>query len=322
MVSAPPSALPEGPITLIPQFVERIWGTDALDPYFPAPSPGRKIGEAWLTAEECHIEGTDLTLGELAQSDPALAAGGHGFPLLIKLLFPREKLSVQVHPDDAYAQASLGQPRGKTECWYILSAEPGAQVAVGFREQITPAAMQAAIADGTIESHLRMIPVKAGDMIFIDAGTVHAIGPGMVLLETQQYSDVTYRLWDYGRPRELHVEAGLAVTRSETAAGLMKPVGMGAFDRLVNCPYFTVDRFQLQPGALVNLGKSAQLQILVALGSSAQLLTPDASRSLPAESWSLPMAEAVLLPVSTTQYTLQCDEASEVLRITGAPQPS
>ena len=208
----------KGPVLLLPRFVERIWGSASLEPYFAAqPDQTGPIGEVWLTATDCQVSGSSQTLGDLAAAEPA-AFGCEvpgEFPLLLKLLFPTDKLSVQVHPNNAEAQATLGQPRGKTECWYVLSADAGAEVAVGFREPLSPAAMQQAIADGSIEQHLRKLPVRAGDMIFVDAGTVHAIGPGMVLLETQQYSDVTYRLWDYGRPRELHIEAGLAVTRSK-----------------------------------------------------------------------------------------------------------
>ena len=302
-------ALAAGPVHLLPRFVERIWGTKKLDPYFP-PSD-KQIGEVWLTAEECVVAGTSVTLGELTGRLPGLLGNtdGTGFPLLLKLLFPREKLSIQVHPNDAQAQATLGQPRGKTECWYVLSADPGAVVAVGFREPLTREAMQQAVVDGTIESKLRMLPVQAGDMVFVDAGTVHAIGPGVVLLETQQYSDVTYRLWDYGRDRELHVEAGLAVTRTSTNAGPVPPIPMGAFDRLVTCPYFTVDRFRLQPGDEAKLGVDEQLQILVAIGEGAVL------RSQAANGWRLPQAHAVLLTPGAGPRTLQAASQIEVIRI-------
>ena len=140
------------------------------------------------------------------------------FPLLMKFLFPREWLSVQVHPNDAEAQA-IGQPRGKNECWYVLSAEPDAKLALGFREKMTPEEIERAIHEGTLESKLQYVPVKAGDMVYVEAGTIHAIGPGMVVLETQQYSDTTYRLYDYGRPRELHLKDGLAVTKAQTEVG-------------------------------------------------------------------------------------------------------
>ena len=222
--TAQPAPAVAEPVTLAPILVERIWGVDSLAPWHIG-GANASIGEIWLTAETCVAEvgaGKGHTLAELTAAAPVAFGDprGEGFPLLIKLLFPREKLSVQVHPDNAQAQA-LGMPRGKTECWYVLEAQPGAEVAVGFREPLSTEQIAASIQDGSIEGKLRMLPVKAGDMVFVDAGTVHAIGPGMVVLETQQYSDTTYRLWDYGRPRELHVEAGMAVTRTDTKAGLV-----------------------------------------------------------------------------------------------------
>ncbi len=140
----------------------------------------------------------------------------------MKLLFPNDKLSVQVHPDDAQAQA-MGQPRGKTECWYVLEAEPGATIALGLKTGATADVVRAAIAGGTMEDWMEWVPVSVGDMVFVDAGTVHAIGPGVVLLETQQTCDVTFRMYDYGRPRELHVEQALKVMRAKTAAGKVAP---------------------------------------------------------------------------------------------------
>jgi len=172
---------------------------------------------------------------------------GGEFPLLVKLLFPAEKLSVQVHPDDAQARA-LGETRGKTECWYVLEAEPGAAVALGLKDGVDAAAVRAAVADGAsgnMESLLKWVPVSVGDMLFVDAGTVHAIGPGVVLLETQQTSDVTYRLYDYGRPRELHLEKGLQVLKAKTAAGKIPPTRMDGFMRLIEQKYFVVDRFDV-----------------------------------------------------------------------------
>jgi mannose-6-phosphate isomerase len=174
---------------------------------------------------------------------------GGEFPLLVKLLFPAEKLSVQVHPDDAQAQA-LGETRGKTECWYVLEAEPGAVVALGLKDGVDVAQVKAAVTDGTMESLMEWVSVSVGDMLFVDAGTVHAIAPGVVLLETQQTSDVTYRLYDYGRPRELHLEKGLQVIKTKTAAGKVAPRMMNGFTRLIEKKYFVVDRFDVAAGEL------------------------------------------------------------------------
>jgi mannose-6-phosphate isomerase len=237
---------------------------------------------------------------------PEAFVGGAGaeFPLLVKTLFPREKLSVQVHPNDTQAVA-LGLGRGKTECWYVLSAEPGAELALGFREEISADAVRAAIADGTLEEKLNYLQVKAGDMVFVEAGTVHSIGPGMVILETQEYSDITYRLYDYGRPRELHVDAGLAVTRTSTSAGLVAPVSMDGFMRLVASDYFVVDRFSLTADAAA-LGRGDKMQMLFALGEGASVEGEAGSVRL--DPW-----RVMVLPAEGVEYALR--GAGEVIRI-------
>ena len=298
-----------GPVTLRPIFQERIWGVETLPDWYPQPAVGKPVGEAWLTAETCVVESGALdgiSLAELTRRYPAsFASSATGeFPLLIKTLFPREKLSVQVHPNDEEARV-LGQPRGKTECWYVLSAEEGATVAVGFREEISLEQVRSAIADGTLEDKLRYLPVKAGDMVYVDAGTVHAIGPGMVVLETQEYSDVTYRLYDYGRPRELHVDAGLAVSRTTSSAGLVAPVEMDGFTRLVACDYFVVDRFSLSRGT-APLGMCKQMQMLFAMSEGSSVESN-------AGTTRLEPGRIVLLPAEGVEYVLR--GVGEVIRI-------
>lgn len=301
------------PLTLEPVLVERIWGAHDLSPWYSGDPGSKPIGEIWLTADTCKVsDGPDAgkTLAEVAEAAPDRFGDprGEGFPLLIKLLFPKEKLSVQVHPDDAEAQA-LGMPRGKTECWYVLSADPGAQVALGFQEPMSQAQVKAAIEDGSLESKLRMLPVKAGDLVFVDAGTVHAIGPGMVVLETQQYSDTTYRLWDYGRPRELHVEAGTAVTKTTTKAGLVPPEAGKGWTRLVSCAYFAVDRFALSPAQAAPLESPDKLQILIALGEGCTLQS--SAGEVP-----LPKAHAVVLPAGAASYSVRCAaDGAQVVRV-------
>jgi mannose-6-phosphate isomerase len=281
-----------GPVVLRPIFQERIWGVEKLPEFYAQPHAGKPIGEAWLTAETCvaatgPMEG--MSLAEMAKEAPEKFAGPE-FPLLIKMLFPKEKLSVQVHPNDAEAK-ELGQSRGKTECWYVLEAEPGATVAVGFKEAISLAEVQTAIEEKNLDEKLRYVPVEAGDMVFVDAGTVHAIGPGMVVLETQQYSDVTYRLYDYGRPRELHVDAGLAVSKVETSAGLVQPVPMHGFMRLVSCEYFVVDKFEVQGSA--ELAGVSGMQMVLALGEGMSVGQME-----------LPPGSVVVLPSEGVRYTV------------------
>lgn len=227
------------PFRLKPWFSERVWGRHDLRPWFADTGTTEAVGEAWLTGPESVAE-TGAFAGRTLES-LATELGGE-FPLLVKLLFPAEKLSVQVHPDDAQAMA-LGETRGKSECWYVLEAQPGAAVALGLKDGADAQTVKAAIADGTMESLLQQVPVSVGDMLFVEPGTVHAIGPGMVLLETQQTSDVTYRMYDYGRPRELHLEKALQVMKPKTGAGKVAAREMDGFTRLIEHKYFVVDRF-------------------------------------------------------------------------------
>jgi mannose-6-phosphate isomerase len=217
------------PFLIEPRFVSRVWGWKDLHPWYDEVAQREPIGEVWLTGDDCSVATgphAGKTLGEVFHESPQAMLGENASsgdsPLLIKVIFAREKLSVQVHPDDRLAQ-KYGEPRGKTECWYALTAEDGAQVAAGLKPGVTLDEVKAGIQDGTLEKDLTMLPVHAGDMIYVDAGTVHAIWPGSVLLETQQNCDLTYRMFDYGRGRELHIEKSLEATRLKTAAGKVAP---------------------------------------------------------------------------------------------------
>ena len=239
------------PFQVQPTFSERIWGTKDLRPWYNFVTEGNPVGEVWLTGDESRASTGVLagkTLGEifaehsqemLGASAPASVQGAS--PLLLKLIFAHDKLSVQVHPDDRLAQ-KYGEPRGKTECWYTIAAEPGAAVAAGLRPGVTLETVEAEVADGTLEKSLEVVPVQAGDMVFVDAGTVHAIWPGSVLLETQQNSDLTYRLFDYGRPRELHVAKALEAIRLKTGAGKIPPIELPDRTVLIDRQYFSVER--------------------------------------------------------------------------------
>ena len=204
------------------RMVERPWGRGLLPAPFIVPA-GEKIGEVWF--------------------EPPAAFEA----LLVKYIFTSEALSVQVHPSDG--EAPRGK-RGKEECWYVTAAEPDAKLGIGFKSPIAPEAIRAAALDGSIEHLLEWHSAKAGDFFYIPAGTVHAIGPGLSLVEVQQNSDMTYRLYDYGRPRELHLDAGIAV-----ANGLPYPRRLhrhvperGAVS-LVDGPHFRLDRVDGAPDA-------------------------------------------------------------------------
>jgi mannose-6-phosphate isomerase len=185
-----------------PRLVPKVWGSTRLEPLFP--DNPQKIGEVWFE-------------------------GVPDLPLLIKFLFTTEPLSVQVHPE------------GKTEMWHILAAEPGAKIAAGFRETISEERLRASALSGEIEELLEWFEARPGDTFFIPAGTVHAIGAGLTLCEIQQWSDVTYRLFDYGRPRELHLEEGARVSRLGPHAA-RQSAGEGV---LVSCPFFTTEKLRV-----------------------------------------------------------------------------
>jgi len=259
------------PLRLEPQLVHRIWGARSLAPLFPKKQNlAEPVGEAWLTGNECRIANGDLAgraLGEAWRAMPAAIAGTRmdrqkPFPLLVKFLFPEDILSIQVHPDDEYArkhEAATGWS-GKTEAWHVLAARDGAYVRVGLLPEVTPELFRQAIADGSAERCLRHLPVECGDTIFVPAGTVHTIGPGVVLCEVQENSDLTYRVFDYnrtdasGKPRELHVEKALAVTRfGEQLGGKMprqRKEQPGMIEtKCVECPYFSVERWDFAVAA-------------------------------------------------------------------------
>lgn len=223
--------------------VAKPWGCEELPAPFPAPG-GERIGEIWFEPDEA-----------LPQ-------------LLIKYLFTSEKLSVQVHPDDA--QAPPGS-RGKEECWLVLSAQPEARLAIGFREPVSADAMRAAALDGSIEHLLEWHTVEAGDFFYLPAGTVHAIGPGLALIEVQQNSDVTYRLFDYGRPRELHLDQAVAVASgSPYPRGLHRRLAPGASAVLADGPHFRLERVcGLPDSALAERFSAAALVVPVSGAVSA-----------------------------------------------------
>jgi len=246
------------PLLMQPGFDPRPWGTQDLSPIYPNHKFGEKIGEAWLTGDECKVSNGPLagkTLSQLSQQYQQELVGDAArdpkrFPLLLKFLFPHEKLSVQVHPDDAQA-LRVGEPWGKTECWYVAHAKPGSQIALGLKPGITAAQLEEAIHQTRAEEVLNWVNVYAGDMIYVAGGTVHTLGPGSIIVETQQQSDMTYRLYDYGRPRELHLKDGMAAVKEHVKSGkVIRPApieregGRIRFSRLVEAPYFAVEMFE------------------------------------------------------------------------------
>jgi mannose-6-phosphate isomerase len=328
------------PFLMIPIFDERPWGVRDLRPIYTR-VVNEPIGESWLTWEDNRVANGPLagrTLSELSKQFRRELVGKLScyedrFPLLVKFLFPGDKLSVQVHPDDARAQKN-GYPCGKTECWYVLRANPGAQVALGLKAGVTLAQFEQAIEETRAEELLNWLDVHAGDMIYVAAGTVHTIGGGMVLVETQQTSDVTYRLYDYGRPRELHIAEGLAATKLQTNAGKVvgradpstgsgqdlqvrvnadkyrvQPASPAADSNvLVRSPYFQVEKMPLRDPLRAKVSPDSP-HILVAVGGAGMV------EAAGMEPISFATGDAVVVPASVREYTVRPQWELELMRM-------
>ena len=222
--------------------VRKPWGSADLKPWSAIDESGAAIGELWF---------------ERADPDATTPS------LLLKLLFTTQPLSIQVHPDDALAQ-SRGLPNGKTEAWYVLAAAPGARIALGLKRALTPAQLRSAIADGSISQLVQWRPVAKDDVVFVPAGTIHAIGAGLVLAEIQQRSDTTFRLFDYGRARELHIDDAVAAAHARPAGP--QPVAKRLSDErtlLAVNPYFVLERIDLLPGTTCALRAERESWLLV-----------------------------------------------------------
>ncbi|WP_229782313.1 type I phosphomannose isomerase catalytic subunit [Deinococcus daejeonensis] len=247
-MTVPPAALP-ALLPLAPRYHARVWGGDRLAP----PVGGTPIGEAWIADGRSVVTDGPLagqTVEGLMRAHPQDLLGRDGqpdagFPLLIKLLDCRDWLSVQVHPNDAQARAMVGPgERGKTEAWHFLHVEPGAELLAGVTPGTTPEALAGAIRHGGILDVSERARPEVGDTLFIPAGTLHALGPGLLLYEVQQASDTTYRVYDWDRPasagRALHLEESVAVTRADLRGDWHAAAQTGGVGTLVSCPEFTL----------------------------------------------------------------------------------
>src|SRR5436190_1398949 len=234
------------------RIVHKPWGARDLRPWSSIDGTNDPVGELWFERADKNA------------SNPAL---------LLKLLFTSEPLSIQVHPDDKFARA-MGMPNGKSEAWYVLSAEPDAKIGIGLRHPVTPQALRASIRDGSIAELVEWRPVATGDVVFIPAGTIHALGAGIVLVEIQQHSDATFRLFDYGRGRELHEDKGVAAAD----AGPPQPAGTArrlTRERtvLVASQHFVFEKVDLAAGSSWALLAEPETWILVLDGHAAIGLT-------------------------------------------------
>lgn len=252
------------PLLLDPVLHTRVWGSQRLHTQLGKTLPSADpYGESWEMHDTARVANGPLAgqrLGDLLTRYGTMLTGAgfdpaQGLPLLVKLLDASDWLSVQVHPNDAQAQALEGDPRGKTEAWIILAAEPGARLVVGVQPGTTRAQIAQAARDSTLDSLLVYADVSAGDTLFIGAGTVHAIGGGILLYEIQQSSDTTYRLYDWGRrdlngqPRALHIEKGAQVANTSGAPIVRAGAAHGPVVDIVQSPYFVTRLYRLAAGS-------------------------------------------------------------------------
>jgi mannose-6-phosphate isomerase len=299
------------PSRLAPVFVPRIWGARKLEPLFDAPPGPEPIGEVWLTGERCIFASGPLAGRTMGDAWPSLTPDWTGtrirsaprIPLLVKFLFPEDKLSVQVHPSDDYARAheSCADPMGKTEMWYVIDSRDNAQIGLGFRPGVTKDDCQRSIADSSVENTLRQITVQPGDAFFVPSGTPHMIGPGMVLCEIQQHSDITYRVFDFNRRqadgslRQLHIRQALDVLDfSHSRGGPIEPVRVpcGPLTKtyLAACAYFATEKWEFST-RVTGTTSADRFEILVIISGRGAMASDGESVPYgPAEVWLLPAA--------------------------------
>ena len=272
------------PIKLKPAFKDYLWGGTRLRDDFGKDCDFAKIAESWELS--CHKDGNSvvadgefagLTLAQYIEKEGKSVLGTNcekfeNFPILIKLIDAKDNLSVQVHPNNEYAQRVEGE-YGKTEMWYVVDCDEGASLLYGFKHNITKEEFRERIENNTLLEVTNSVPVKKGDVFFIEAGTLHAIGKGILIAEIQQNSNTTYRIYDYGRvgadgkPRQLHIDKAVDVTNLCPAKPYpqSEPVDMGGWTkkRLAKCEYFTVDVINVDTSASLEADKSSFVNILV-----------------------------------------------------------
>lgn len=293
------------PLLMRPYFTDNVWGGERLKNDFGKDTPFDITGESWEASAipgcESVVEGGELAGKTLTEAcavlGKRLTGRAKGFPLLVKLIDARERLSVQVHPGDRYAKARHGK-KGKTEAWVVLDAPEGASLVLGI--DATLKGFEKAISGGTVEQTLRHAPVKAGDAFNIPAGTVHAIGAGLLIYEIQQPSDVTYRVYDWGRPRELHIADALKVIkaglgREGAVAPARETLAGGVRESLVRNRFFALDRVSAEARLTLHLG-----------GESVGVLTALDEMSLEYEGGALCLARGrtAVLPAALGEFAL------------------
>jgi len=318
------------PARLEPIFSPRPWGARTLAPLFPEKSNlAEPLGEAWMTGVECRFASGPFAgqkLGDVWPTLPLAWTGTKGggaadgsFPLLVKFIFADEKLSVQVHPDDDYAarHEKAAGGRGKTEMWYAIHARPGAEVLAGLKPGVTAQIFKRAIEAGSAEDCLQHVSMSAGEAIFVPAGTAHTIGADLVLCEVQEYSDLTYRVFDYnrrdaqGRTRQLHIDKALQVMRfGEQHGGKIAPVriarGGVAETYYIACQFFAVEKWEFAERIAAETSPQHFDLLIFLEGRGSIQWGEDSGEYAPAQTW--------LLPAALGAYHLAPRERTSLLR--------
>ena len=343
------------PLKLPPSFREKIWGRRDLAPLLPRQEPS-PIGELWFSFEENQIANGPLrgrTLGSLMREfGPSLMGTSYHpvamsrrsagqaeqslpgseqpyFPILSKFIFSSDQLSVQVHPDDDYALEHEGGP-GKSEIWYIVDAEPGARLAIGLTRKLSSDELRRAAQSGGISNYLNWLEARQGQAFFVPAGTLHTIGPGFILCEIQRNSDLTYRFHDFdrlgddGKPRALHIERAVAVTRQQPYPGPQEPFRFPdeqwRRELLAACPHFAVERIEY--GKPVSYIADAERAHLLLFTAGEGRLAADPLRREgsvggaggPAADHVYRAADAYLIPADAEPFTLIPNSATTIIR--------
>lgn len=312
------------PFLVEPLLKERVWGGSRLGAHDPP------YGEAWIVSEQSPVVSgtcTGLALAEVVDLDPAgflgepvFDAHGAAFPLLIKLLDPADWLSIQVHPDDALAIELEGPGfRGKTEAWYVLEADPGAELIAGVRAGIAAEDVRGVIREGSLEVLLERHPVREGDALLVEAGLIHALGPGVFIYEVQQSSDLTYRVSDWGRPpsagRALHIEQSARSVKPELRpqfAPMVKRLPNGSFP-VLGCQYFDLELVDSGGVAIErNTGKRSFAAVTLIQGN-AELVSRHGR--LPLDRY-----QSAVVPAATGRYHLEGTEPFRAL-VSTVPSP-
>ncbi|MBR1430504.1 type I phosphomannose isomerase catalytic subunit [Ruminococcus sp.] len=298
-----------------------IWGGTRLRELF-GKEGGDRLAESWELSchpdGECYIMGGEfdgMKLSDFVNEHPeAVGSGfksGDSFPVLVKLIDAKNDLSVQVHPNDEYAH-KYENDNGKTEMWYVIDAAPDSELIYGFNEELSKEEFRKAIEDNTLMEKLRRVPVKQGDVFFIEPGTLHAIGKGILIAEIQQSSNVTYRVYDYGRlgadgkPRPLHIEKALKVTNTKPLDPERPVYGLeldGVVTQLLaDCQYFNVNRHRLIKELELYADKNSFAHVLMIGGSGGELAADNCRLELT-------MGSSVFVPAGTGAFAIKgnCD---------------